>query len=129
MLPVSLADNPPPRCHLRPQFFWAPTFKWGISIANVRDMKKPPETISLPQQSAVAATGLIWMRYSLVITPVNYNLFAVRSLSRSGNSLVCTSCVSVCGVAEPDSWLGPTLPRRSAGPLPPLRHRSTQPWR
>ena len=41
-------------------------------------MKKPPETISLPQQCAVTCTGLIWMRYSFAITPVNYNLFAVR---------------------------------------------------
>ena len=31
-------------------FFWAPTFKWGISIANISDMKKPVEMISLPQQ-------------------------------------------------------------------------------
>jgi len=60
------------------QFFWAPTFKWGISIANISDMKKPTEQISLPQQLAVACTGIIWMRYSLVITPVNYNLFSVR---------------------------------------------------
>ncbi|BAF21865.1 Os07g0553700 [Oryza sativa Japonica Group] len=30
--------------------FWAPTFKWGISIANVADFAKPPEMISYPQQ-------------------------------------------------------------------------------
>jgi hypothetical protein len=30
--------------------FWAPTFKWGISIANVADFAKPPEKISYPQQ-------------------------------------------------------------------------------
>jgi hypothetical protein len=27
---------------------------------------------------AVALTGMIWSRYSLVITPKNYNLFAVN---------------------------------------------------
>ncbi|TMW68883.1 hypothetical protein Poli38472_001039 [Pythium oligandrum] len=58
--------------------FWAPTFKWGISIANIADMKRSPETISVPQQIAVTATGLIWSRYSLVITPKNWNLFAVN---------------------------------------------------
>ncbi|WVZ94503.1 hypothetical protein U9M48_040388 [Paspalum notatum var. saurae] len=58
--------------------FWAPTFKWGISIANIADFAKPPENISYPQQVAVACTGLIWSRYSLVITPKNWNLFSVN---------------------------------------------------
>ncbi|PWZ27250.1 Mitochondrial pyruvate carrier 4, partial [Zea mays] len=58
--------------------FWAPTFKWGISIANIADFAKPPEKISYPQQVAVACTGLIWSRYSLVITPRNWNLFSVN---------------------------------------------------
>jgi hypothetical protein len=29
--------------------------------------------------AAVTITGLIWMRYSLAIVPVNYNLFAVNA--------------------------------------------------
>ncbi|KAL5064750.1 hypothetical protein RYX36_026487 [Vicia faba] len=49
--------------------FWAPTFKWGISIANIADFSKPPDMISYPQQIAVMATGLIWANYSTVITP------------------------------------------------------------
>ena len=52
--------------------------KWGITVANVSDFKKPPEVLSYPQQCAVTITGLIWMRYSLAIVPVNYNLFAVN---------------------------------------------------
>ena len=44
-------------------FFWAPTFKWCISLANIADFKRPAEDVSLPQQLAVTATGLIWMRY------------------------------------------------------------------
>ncbi|AQK41040.1 Mitochondrial pyruvate carrier 4 [Zea mays] len=79
--------------------FWAPTFKWGISIANIADFAKPPEKISYPQQVGtaklpnqfklypcisdnmditVACTGIIWSRYSLVITPKNWNLFSVN---------------------------------------------------
>ncbi|KAH9652058.1 mitochondrial pyruvate carrier [Citrus sinensis] len=58
--------------------FWAPTFKWGISIANIADFSKPPEKISYPQQLAVTATGVIWSRYSMVITPKNWNLFSVN---------------------------------------------------
>uniref|UniRef100_A0A0E0LU17 Mitochondrial pyruvate carrier n=1 Tax=Oryza punctata TaxID=4537 RepID=A0A0E0LU17_ORYPU len=67
------ASYPPRRLH-----FWAPTFKWGISIANVADFAKPPEKISYPQQVAVACTGVIWSRYSMVITPKNWNLFSVN---------------------------------------------------
>ncbi|KAB1212760.1 Mitochondrial pyruvate carrier 2 [Morella rubra] len=58
--------------------FWAPTFKWGISIANIADFAKPPEKLSYPQQIAVTATGVIWSRYSTVIIPKNWNLFSVN---------------------------------------------------
>lgn len=58
--------------------FWAPTFKWGISIANVADFKRPAEQVSYPQQIAVTATGVIWSRFATQITPVNYNLLAVN---------------------------------------------------
>ncbi|KAF4320011.1 hypothetical protein BBO99_00005660 [Phytophthora kernoviae] len=58
--------------------FWAPTIKWAISFANLADMRRSPETISVAQQTAVTATGLIWSRYSMVITPKNWNLFAVN---------------------------------------------------
>mmetsp|Transcript_20817 Transcript_20817/g.45616 ORF Transcript_20817/g.45616 Transcript_20817/m.45616 type:complete len:108 (-) Transcript_20817:306-629(-) len=59
-------------------FFWAPTMKWGITAANINDFSRPVEGISLPQQLAVTLTGTIWTRYSLVITPVNYNLMLVN---------------------------------------------------
>ena len=37
------------------------------------------------QQIALCATGFIWSRYSMVITPVNYNLFLVNiSLAVTG---------------------------------------------
>ncbi|RVW79899.1 Mitochondrial pyruvate carrier 3 [Vitis vinifera] len=37
--------------------FWAPTFKWGLSIANAADFSKPPEELSYPLQF-VASSGL-----------------------------------------------------------------------
>lgn len=46
------------------------TFKWGITIANIADFKRPAENVSYPQQVAVTATGLIWSRFSTQITPV-----------------------------------------------------------
>ncbi|KAK6918797.1 Mitochondrial pyruvate carrier [Dillenia turbinata] len=54
--------------------FWAPTFKWGISIANVAEFSKPPEQLSYPQQGALAISGLIWARNSTVITPASFLL-------------------------------------------------------
>ncbi|WAR07560.1 MPC2-like protein [Mya arenaria] len=59
-------------------FFWAPTMKWCLVIAGIGDIARPAEKLSQFQSSALAATGLIWSRYSLVITPKNYNLFAVN---------------------------------------------------
>ncbi|XP_020414639.1 mitochondrial pyruvate carrier 3 isoform X2 [Prunus persica] len=50
--------------------FWAPTFKWGLTIANILDSSKPPEELSYPQQSVLACSGLIWARYGTVITPI-----------------------------------------------------------
>jgi hypothetical protein len=59
-------------------FFWAPMMKWGLSIANLVDYKRPVDKLSIPQQTALIITGLIWTRWSFVITPVNYNLAAVN---------------------------------------------------
>ncbi|GMH82982.1 hypothetical protein TrVE_jg9797 [Triparma verrucosa] len=70
----------PPNPFFRPFtiHFWAPTFKWCITIANIADLARPVEKVSTPQQIAVTATGIIWSRYSFVITPVNYTLFSVN---------------------------------------------------
>lgn len=59
-------------------FFWAPTFKWMITIANIKDFSKPIENISTNQQVAIFLTGIIWSRYSMVINPINYNLMTVN---------------------------------------------------
>ena len=34
----------------------------------------------LPLAAALAATGIIWVRYSFVINPVNYSLAAVSAI-------------------------------------------------
>lgn len=60
--------------------FWAPTAKWSLSVSNIMDYDRPVEKVSLAQQMALTATGFIWTRYSLVINPVNYNLFAVNGV-------------------------------------------------
>ena len=47
-------------------------------IAGLADINRPAEKLSLTQSTALAATGCIWSRYSLVITPKNWNLFSVN---------------------------------------------------
>jgi len=59
-------------------FFWAPLIKWGLVMAGIGDIQRPVEKLSLSQTSSLAATGLIWSRYSLVIIPKNYGLFSVN---------------------------------------------------
>nr|KAF7429442.1 hypothetical protein H0235_005840 [Vespula pensylvanica] len=62
-------------------FFWGPTFKWGLVIANIGDINRPAETISLSQAASLMLTSAIWSRYSLVIIPKNYNLFSVNAFT------------------------------------------------
>lgn len=59
-------------------FFWAPMMKWCLVAAGLKDLSRPADKLSLPQQVALAGTGMIWVRYSLVITPINYSLAAVN---------------------------------------------------
>ncbi|CAE6420680.1 unnamed protein product [Rhizoctonia solani] len=59
-------------------FFWAPLMKWCLVAAGLKDMSRPADKLSVSQNTALAATGFIWVRYSLVITPVNYSLAAVN---------------------------------------------------
>ncbi|KAI0085874.1 mitochondrial pyruvate carrier [Irpex rosettiformis] len=59
-------------------FFWAPMMKWCLVAAGLKDLARPAEKLSVSQNLALTATGFIWVRYSFVITPVNYSLAAVN---------------------------------------------------
>ncbi|KAF9467279.1 mitochondrial pyruvate carrier [Collybia nuda] len=59
-------------------FFWAPLMKWCLVAAGLKDLTRPAEKLSMSQNAALACTGFIWVRYSFVITPVNYSLAAVN---------------------------------------------------
>lgn len=59
-------------------FFWAPACKWCLVLAGLGDLTRPADKISIPQSASLAATGVIWSRYSLVIIPKNYNLCTVN---------------------------------------------------
>ncbi|GLB37267.1 putative mediates the uptake of pyruvate into mitochondria [Lyophyllum shimeji] len=59
-------------------FFWAPLMKWCLVAAGLKDLTRPADKLSVSQNLALAGTGFIWVRYSFVITPVNYSLAAVN---------------------------------------------------
>ncbi|KAH8996953.1 mitochondrial pyruvate carrier [Lactarius hatsudake] len=59
-------------------FFYAPLMKWCLVAAGVKDLARPADKLSASQNLALAATGVIWVRWSFVIKPVNYSLAAVN---------------------------------------------------
>lgn len=52
--------------------------KWALVLAGVSDFARPAEKLSLTQNGALTATGIIWTRWCFVITPQNYLLAAVN---------------------------------------------------
>ena len=52
--------------------------KWALVLAGVSDFARPAEKLSLPQNAALTATGLLWTRWCFVIRPQNYLLAAVN---------------------------------------------------
>ncbi|KAH8885753.1 UPF0041-domain-containing protein [Thozetella sp. PMI_491] len=58
--------------------FWAPVMKWALVLAGIADFARPAENLSLTQNAALTATGLIWTRWCLIIKPKNYLLAAVN---------------------------------------------------
>jgi len=73
---ASLAAHPAGPFYIH---FWAPNFKWALSINNLMDLDRPTDKISMSMTSALTLTGCIFMRWSFVITPVNYSLFFVNA--------------------------------------------------
>ncbi|CRG94902.1 mitochondrial pyruvate carrier protein 2, putative [Plasmodium gallinaceum] len=58
--------------------FWAPTFKWSISLANLAEINRDANILSLPQQFAIFFTGLLFSRFAYVVKPRNYNLLTIN---------------------------------------------------
>jgi len=70
---IAAADAGPFTVH-----FWAPMSKWMISGASFMDLNRPTDKVSLPQYSALTATGFFFTRYALLVSPVNYTLCSVN---------------------------------------------------
>lgn len=52
------------------------------------DFSRPADKISYPQQCAVTATGIIWTRFSTVITPVS---LAMSDFGQNSQCLLATA--------------------------------------
>lgn len=46
--------------------------KWALVLAGISDFARPAEKLSLTQNAALTATGIIWTRWCLIIKPKNY---------------------------------------------------------
>jgi len=65
--------------------FWSPVVKSLLVIAGLGDLFRPASKLSMNQSLSLAATGLIWARYCMVIIPKNYFLGVVNlSLGLTG---------------------------------------------
>ncbi|KAJ2759867.1 hypothetical protein H4S06_002020 [Coemansia sp. BCRC 34490] len=85
--------------------FWAPAMKWGLVIAGLGDLARPVDQISVRQQLSLAATGIIWTRWSTIITPKNYSLATVNFF------VGCTAAYQLARVAlEGDKNKEETVP-------------------
>ncbi|RDW92526.1 mitochondrial pyruvate carrier [Coleophoma crateriformis] len=58
--------------------FWAPVMKWALVLAGIADLTRPAEKLSLTQNAALTATGIIWTRWCLIIKPRNILLATVN---------------------------------------------------
>ncbi|KAK4635402.1 putative mitochondrial pyruvate carrier 2 [Fulvia fulva] len=79
--------------------FWAPIMKWGLVLAGAADFARPAKDLSLSQNAALMATGLIWTRWCFVIKPRNLFLASVNFL------LFCVGATQVSRVLSYQSSL------------------------
>ncbi|EMR72488.1 putative upf0041 domain protein [Eutypa lata UCREL1] len=63
---------------LKTVHFWAPVMKWALVVAGISDFARPAEKLSVTQNAALTATGMIWTRWCFVIRPQNLLLAAVN---------------------------------------------------
>lgn len=54
--------------------------QWGLVLAGAADFARPADQLSISQNTALMATGLIWTRWCFVIKPRNLFLASVNFL-------------------------------------------------
>uniref|UniRef100_A0A2P2I7H7 Mitochondrial pyruvate carrier n=2 Tax=Hirondellea gigas TaxID=1518452 RepID=A0A2P2I7H7_9CRUS len=64
------------RDYLASTHFWGPIANWGIPIAAMADIKKPPEMISGKMTFALCLYSAMFMRFAIKVQPRNLLLFS-----------------------------------------------------
>ncbi|KUI62138.1 putative mitochondrial pyruvate carrier 2 [Cytospora mali] len=88
---------------LKTVHFWAPVMKWALVLAGIADLARPAEKLSLQQNGALTATGLIWTRWCLIIKPKNYLLAAVNFFLGVVGVIQCTRILLQRSAAKNES--------------------------
>ncbi|CDF40194.1 Brain protein 44-like protein (synonym of apoptosis-regulating basic protein) [Chondrus crispus] len=63
--------------------FWGPVTNWGISLAALKDMTKPPEKVSPNMTAALCVYSLLFMRFAIKVQPRNMLLFACHATNET----------------------------------------------
>jgi mitochondrial pyruvate carrier 1 len=66
--------------------FWGPVTNWGLSLAALKDMSKPPELVSERMTVALMVYSLLFMRFALRVQPTNYLLFACHACNETAQT-------------------------------------------
>lgn len=61
----------------------------ALVMASLDDFRRPLEKVSTTQSATLAATGIIWTRYCLIITPINYSLSLCNFMLGMANGVQC----------------------------------------
>lgn len=63
--------------------FWGPVSNFGLPVAAIVDLQKDPELISGSMTGSLIVYSLVFMRYSMAVTPKNYLLLACHSINEA----------------------------------------------
>lgn len=61
--------------------FWGPVSNFGLPVAAILDLKKDAELISGPMTGSLIIYSMVFMRYSLAVSPKNYLLFGCHLIN------------------------------------------------
>ncbi|KAJ1939184.1 pyruvate transporter mpc1 [Kickxella alabastrina] len=67
------------RSYLMSTHFWGPVANWGIPLSAIADFNSSPEKISGKMTTALTFYSLLFMRFSWMVSPRNYLLFACHA--------------------------------------------------
>ncbi|XP_031119246.1 mitochondrial pyruvate carrier 1-like [Ipomoea triloba] len=63
--------------------FWGPMANWGLVIAGIMDVKKPPDTISGNMTGVLCVFSMLCMRFAWMVRPRNHLLLACHAANES----------------------------------------------